>query len=199
MADRFKTIKYIFGDILKIHPMAIGVSFFLVYSKAKIAADRLQDKPVSVRCQVRYTLSHLNWSGAKRLGHQLHRVQFTTPAKAMPRLWANGKVKHTHPNAGQINQILDGIAERAVALHAQYIAAGIFPTESDYITAMMGQVEAATTCTLLSDYAQYISYLKDRAVGTTTQNRHRLILGILEQFQKQTGFPLKQKKYLAFF
>lgn len=53
--------------------------------------------------------------------------------------------------------------------------------------------------TQISDYAQYISYLKDRAVGTTTQNRHRLILGILEQFQKQTGFPLKQKKYLAFF
>jgi integrase len=170
--------------------MAIGVSFFLVYSKAKIQADRLHDKPISVRCQVRYTLSHMSWSGAKRLGHKVYRVQFTTPAKAMPRLWANGKVKHTHPNASQINHILDGIADRAVMLHAQYIAAGTFAAESDYINAMMGHVEAAQPCTLFSDYAQYISYLKDRAVGTTTQNRHRLILGILEQFQKQTGYLL---------
>lgn len=113
--------------------MAIGVSFFLVYSKAKIQADRLHDKPISVRCQVRYTLSHMSWSGAKRLGHKVYRVQFTTPAKAMPRLWANGKVKHTHPNASQINHILDGIADRAVMLHAQYIAAGTFAAESDYI------------------------------------------------------------------
>lgn len=172
--------------------MAISISFFLVYSRAKIQAESLQNKPVSIRCQVRYTRSHLNWSGAKRMGHDIIRLQFTTPAKAMPRLWANGKVKHTHPNALQINAIIDGIAERAVSLHAQYIAAGAFPPDNDYIAAILGtDVAAGPSSTLLQDYARYIGYLVDRKVTVTFLRQHKNLLGIMEQFQAQTGYLLE--------
>ena len=111
--------------------MAIGVSFFLVYSKSKIKADKLSDKPVSIRAQVRYTRSAINWPAAKRMGHEITRIQFTTPAKAQPRYWAGGRVKHNQPDAPHTNAMLDAIAARAVELHAQYIAAGAFPNPDD--------------------------------------------------------------------
>lgn len=173
--------------------MAISISFFLVYSKNKIAAKSLQNKPVSIRCQVRYTRSHLNWSGAKRMGHDIIRLQFTTPAKAMPRYWANGKVKHTHPNALQINAIIDGIAERAITLHAAYISAGTFPSDTDFISAILGGAETATaaTSTLLHDYERYIGYLVDRKVTVTFLRQHKNLFDIMTRFQAGTGYVLE--------
>lgn len=76
--------------------MAISTSFFLVYSAQKIKTEKLEKKPVSIRAQVRYTRSAMAWSIAKRMGHQVERLQFTIPAKAQPRYWANGKVHHNH-------------------------------------------------------------------------------------------------------
>lgn len=172
--------------------MALSVSFFLVYSKAKILSESLQNKPVSVRCQVRFTRSHLNWSGAKLMGHDIIRIQFTTPAKAMPRYWANGKVKHTHPNALEINNIIDSISARANTIHSQYIAAGAFPTDKEFITAILGSTEAATTAsTLFGYYDTYIQYLVDRNVTRVTCIRHKSILKILRDFQTQTGYHLE--------
>ena len=171
--------------------MAVSVSFFLVYSKRKIAADRLHEYPVSIRAQVRYTRSHLNWSSAKRLGHTIHRIQFTTPAKAQPRYWIGGRVKHQHPDAPAINAVLDGIAQRAVSLHAAYIAAGQFPTDTEYIAAMLGATETPTAPATLPDhYLQYVSYLQDRGTGRSTIVRHKYIINALIRFQRETAYRL---------
>lgn len=173
--------------------MAISISFFLVYSKKKILSERLSDHSVSIRAQVRYTRSHLNWSAARRFGHSIERIQFTTPVKAQPRWWANGKVKHNHPNAPAINATLDAIAARAVALHSEYIATGAFPSVDDYIAAMLGAQEAAVgpASTLFGYYEAYISYLTDRSVNITTRRRHAAILKILHDFQNKTGYSLE--------
>lgn len=171
--------------------MAISISFFLVYSKKKIAAEKLSDTPVSIRAQVRYTRSNLNWSAARRFGHTIHRIQFTTPAKAHPRLWANGKVKHTHPNAASINSTLDAIAARAISFHASYIEAGEFPTENDYIAAMLGAKEAAgPTSGFFERYDQFIAYMADKGIHPTTRAAHQRILNNLKKFTAETDYTL---------
>lgn len=171
--------------------MAISTSFFLVYSKKKISNERLHDTPVSIRAQVRFTRSHLNWSAARRFDHEIRRIQFTTPVKAMPRLWANGKVKHTHPNAATVNATLDGIASRAVSAHASYIEAGAFPTDNDFIAAMLGAKEAAGHIfTLFDYYEQYVDYLKNKSTNRTTILNHIYILKNLQNFQSQTAYRL---------
>lgn len=175
----------------KFTQMAISISFFLVYSQRKIAAEHLQEKPVSIRAQVRYTRSHLNWSAAKRLGHTIERIQFTTPVKVQPKWWKDGRVRHNHPNAAHINQTLDRIAERAVAAHARYIAEGAFPSDTEFIGAMLGAEQVAKATSTLPDfYRLYISYLSDRNVGRTTISRHRYIIGLLERFSAETGYML---------
>lgn len=172
--------------------MAISISFFLVYSKAKIISDRLQEKPVSIRAQVRFTRSHLNWSAAKRLGHAIHRIQFTTPVKAQPKHWKSGHVRHNHPNAAQINQTLDAITERAIAAHAQYVSDGIFPSDTDFIAAALGAQEAqAGPGDLLTYYRQYCQYLTDRGVNITTIRRNRYIIDLLGRFATETGYRLE--------
>lgn len=171
--------------------MAISISFFLVYSRKKINNERLHDTPVSVRAQVRFTRSHLNWSSARRFGHEIRRIQFTTPVKAHPRLWANGKVKHTHPNAATINATLDAIAARATAAHAAYIEAGEFVTDNDFIAAMLGAHEAAApTAGFFERYEQFIGYMADKGIHPTTRTGHRLILNNLKKFSKETGYAL---------
>lgn len=171
--------------------MAISISFFLVYSRKKITTERLHDTPVSVRAQVRFTRSHLNWSAARRFGHEIRRIQFTTPVKAQPRLWANGKVKHTHPNAATINSTLDAIADRANSAHAAYIEAGEFPTDNDFIAAMLGAHEAAApTAGFFERYEQFIGYMTDKGIHPTTRTGHRLILKNLKKFSQETGYTL---------
>lgn len=171
--------------------MAISVSFFLVYSRKKIISERLYDTPVSVRAQVRFTRSHLNWSAARRFGHEIRRIQFTTGVQAQPRLWANGKVKHTHPNAATINATLDAIAARATSAHAAYIDAGQFPTDNDFIAAMLGAKEAAgPTAGFFERYEQFIGYMADKGIHPTTRTGHRLILNNLKKFSRETGYPL---------
>ena len=171
--------------------MAISISFFLVYSKKKIQSERLHDHPVSIRAQVRYTRSHLNWSAARRFGHTIHRIQFTTGVQAHPRLWANGKVKHTHPNAPTINATLDAIATRATTLHAQYITDGAFPPEKDYMAAMLDAKEAAgPAADFFCYYEQYITYMADKGLHRTTRIGHTLILGLLKKFSHETGYTL---------
>lgn len=171
--------------------MAISISFFLVYSKKKITSERLHDTPVSVRAQVRYTRSHLNWSAARRFGHEIRRIQFTTGVQAHPRLWANGKVKHTHPNAATINATLDAIADRAIAAHAAYIEAGIFPPDNDFMAAMLGAKEAAGPASdFFGYYEQFILYMADKGIHRTTRVGHTLILGLLKKFSAQTGYTI---------
>lgn len=172
--------------------MALSVSFFLVYSRAKITRDRLQDHPTSIRAQIRYTRSHLNWSTARRLGHTIERIQITLPLQAQPRYWKDGRVRHNHPNAVHINTTLDEISARAVSLHAQYVAAGAFPPENDIIAAILGAQEATSgnPTTLLDYYRLYVAYLVDRKVGRTTTTRHRYIIQILTQFQTAAQYPL---------
>lgn len=171
--------------------MAISISFFLVYSRKKIQYDRLHDTPVSIRAQVRFTRSHLNWSAARRFGHEIRRIQFTTGVQAHPRLWANGKVKHTHPNASTINSTLDAIAARAIAAHAAYIEAGAFPTDTDFMAAMLGAKEAAGPIAgFFERYEQFIGYMADKGIHPTTRTGHRLILNNLERFSKETGYAL---------
>lgn len=171
--------------------MAISISFFLVYSRKKIQSDRLHDTPVSIRAQVRFTRSHLNWSAARRFGHEIRRIQFTTGVQAHPRLWANGKVKHTHPNAATINSTLDAIAARAIAAHAAYIEAGAFPTDTDFMSAMLAAKEAAGPIAgFFERYEQFIGYMADKGIHPTTRTGHRLILTNLERFSKETGYAL---------
>lgn len=181
----------IFVPYSKFTQMAVSISFFMVYSQAKIASERLHEHPVSIRAQVRYTRSHLNWSAAKRLGHTIHRIQFTTPVKAQPRWWKDGRVRHNHPNAAHINQTLDAIAERATAAHARYIADGAFPSDTDFIAAMLGAKEATRTPATFADYYRlYIAYLTDRNVSRSTVERHKYIIGVLERFAAATAYPL---------
>lgn len=171
--------------------MAISISFFLVYTRKKIQSERLSEYPVSIRAQVRFTRSHLNWSAARRFGHEIRRIQFTTPVKAQPRLWANGKVKHTHPNAATINTTLDAISERAIAAHASYIEAGAFPSDNDFISAMLGAKEATGPASGFFDrYEQFIGYMADKGIHPTTRTGHRLILNNLKKFSQQTGYTL---------
>ena len=171
--------------------MAISISFFLVYSRKKIQSDRLHDTPVSIRAQVRFTRSHLNWSAARRFGHEIRRIQFTTGVQAHPRLWANGKVKHTHPNAATINSTLDAIAARAIAAHAAYIEAGSFPTDNDFMAAMLAAKETAGPIAgFFERYEQFIGYMADKGIHPTTRTGHRLILTNLERFSKETGYAL---------
>lgn len=171
--------------------MALSISFFLVYSRKKITNERLHDTSISVRAQVRFTRSHLNWSAARRFGHEIRRIQFTTPVKAQPRLWANGKVKHTHQNAATINTTLDAIAARATAAHAAYIEAGAFPPDNDFIAAMLGAKEAAgPTAGFFERYEQFIGYMADKGIHPTTRTGHRLILNNLKKFSQETGYTL---------
>ncbi len=171
--------------------MAISISFFLVYSKKKISNERLHDTPVSIRAQVRFTRSHLNWSAARRFGHEIRRIQFTTGVQAQPRLWANGKVKHTHTNAATINATLDAIADRAIAAHAAYIEAGEFPNDTDFMAAMLGAKEAAApTAGFFERYEQFIGYMADKGIHSTTRTGHRLILKNLKKFTQETGYNL---------
>ena len=171
--------------------MAVSISFFLVYSQSKITKDRLHEHPVSIRAQVRYTRSHLNWASARRLGHAIERIQFTTPIKAQPRYWKNGRVRHNHPNAATINSTLDAIAQRAVVVHSDYIAAGAFPNDDDYIAAMLGAQEAqGPAATFFSHYDAYIGYLTDRGITRTTRLTHQKIIGVLKTFQDATGYKI---------
>lgn len=171
--------------------MAISISFFLVYSQTKITRERLQEHPVSIRAQVRYTRSHLNWSAAKRLSHAILRIQFTTPIKAQPRHWRSGRVRHAHPNAAHINATLDAIAARAVAAHARYIEQGAFPTDTEFIADMLGAVEAAGPATGFFDrYAQYIGYMADKGLHRTTRVGHERIMRTLKKFSQETGYTI---------
>lgn len=110
----------------------------------------------------------------------------------MPRLWKDGKVKHTHANAIAINSTLDNMAQRATQLHTQYITDGAFPTPNQYIADILG---AQQTPVIQNDffayYRQYISYLKDRGVTRSFQDKHAIILRQITAFQRATGFQIE--------
>jgi len=173
--------------------MAISTSFFLVYSAQKIKTEKLEKKPVSIRAQVRYTRSAMAWSIAKRMGHQVERLQFTIPAKAQPRYWANGKVHHNHPDAQQINNTIDTIAARAAELHAQFIAAGAFPDPAQFIAQILQATPETPTqsqSTFFSHYNQYLQFLKDQNTPPKPIENQRRICAILLRFQTETGYQI---------
>lgn len=171
--------------------MAIGLSFFLVYTKAKMEEYNLHNTPVSIRCQLRFTLSDLPWGIAKRMGHDVQRLQFMLDVKAIPKHWANGKVSHRHPNAAVINGRIDEISQRAVQLHDAYCKSGRFPDNSSYMLAILGGNEARRETVFFEDYAKYIEYLDNRKVSGDFVQRQRHLCQLLKTFQKQTGYHLE--------
>lgn len=182
--------------------MAISVSFFLVYSQGKIERDGLKTTPVSIRAQVRYTRSHLNWSIARRMGHDIHRVQFTTPVKAQPKHWADGRAKHTHPNATYINRLLDDIQQRAISLHAQYIDAGQFPDQQTMITNIMGdQTPMSSQSGFFSDFNLFVDYLTDKNSSREYISAVKRVNTLLRQFELETNYKVSyetiNKTFLA--
>jgi len=171
--------------------MAIGLSFFLVYTKAKMEEYNLHNTPVSIRCQLRFTLSDLPWGLAKRMGHEIQRIQFMLDVKAIPKYWANGKVSHRHPNAAVINGRIDEINSRAIQLHDAYCKAGRFPDNEAYMLAIMDGNEAKRESAFFEDYARYIEYLDNRKVSPDFVQRQRHVCELLRVFQKKTGYQVE--------
>lgn len=151
--------------------MAVSASFFLTYSSNKIKAERLDDFFVGIRCQVRYTRDSLPWALSRRLGHQVHRIQFMLDVRAQPRHWSNGRLKHQAENSRAVNNRIDEIGSRVHLLHAQYVAAGEFPTADDFIMQIFGQVEASQKSSMLADYEKYIAYCNGRTSATFLYNQ----------------------------
>lgn len=126
------------------------------------------------------------------MGHDITRLQFTTPVQAQPRYWANGKVKHNHPNAHHINSTIDALAERAVQLHAQYINDGAFPVPQDFIKQILSaHIEAPLIAPpFFTDYDLYISYLQDRRISGKYTQKQIFLKKLLLKFQAQTQYTL---------
>lgn len=172
--------------------MACSTSFHLCYTKAQIEANNLHQTPVSIRCQFRYTRSHLTWRAARLAGQDILRLQFMLPVKAQPQWWRGSKVKHTHPNATQINNTIDSIAQRAISMHAQWVEHG-FPSDEEMTIELLGgaQEAAKTTATTLPGYLRlYIQYLRDKNTNRTTVQRFEYIDGLLARFSRATRYTV---------
>ncbi len=166
--------------------MAVSCSFFLTYSEKKINEMRLDDQFVGIRCQVRYTRDSLPWSVSRRLGHEIHRLQFMLDVKAQPKYWASGRVKHQAGNSRAVNGRIDEIGTRIHQLHAQYVASGLFPTPSDFIMEIFGQVQATQKSSLLADYEKYLAYCQHRTSEAFLYNQ-QLTLRRLKEFLGKYG------------
>ncbi len=169
--------------------MAVSVSFYLNYTKERIAALDLAQSYVPIRCEVRYTQDSLPWNLSKRLGRPVHRIRFTLDVRAMPKLWAHGRVKPTHPDASRVNARMDGIAQRAISLHREYIEAGEMPSNEVYTLAILGSGEVPQTGSFFDDYERYIRYCEGRTSKSFSDSQ-KLILQRVKEFERWSGRPV---------
>lgn len=164
--------------------MAIGISFYLIYSSAQIERKGMQDAMLSVRCRIRYTPDALPWSLAKKAGHPIIMFQFMLDVKVKPRLWHDSHVKATHPNSYAINNRIAEVKDRALQLHAEYVKLGKFPNNEDYTLAIMGRQAAKLAPDIFQDYERYIAYSESRRVSRSFIYNQQLTLRRLREYAK---------------
>ena len=170
--------------------MAVSCNFFLAYSQAYIRAKRLENSPVTIRCEIRYTLDGLPYRLSRNVGGQLHIAKFSTPHKIAPKYWGTGRAK-TSMESLEINRALDEIALRAKSLHGQYLQFGQFPSEKEFILQILGSPTATEKTTMFQDYERYIEYLRNRRLSAGSIRAQDLVMRVLKQFQKSTGYRIE--------
>lgn len=171
--------------------MAVSVSFFLAYTASYIKEHRLQASPVTVRCELRYTMDGLPWALSRRVDGQEKRYKFNLPHKVEPRNWHTGRAKHTDPSARQINTLIDHIAARARELHAQYLHERAFPSPETFVVEILGRPIVAERQDFFGDYDTYIDFLENRKSSRVFITAHRLIAATLKKFEQSTGYGIE--------
>lgn len=168
--------------------MAIGVSFFLVYTKAHIQKSAIEGVHVGIRCEVRYTHDALPWAVSRSLGRKVERIQFMLDIRAIPKFWARGRASSKHPDAPQINARIDGIAQRAMRLHGEYLEAGEIPAKAVYVLDILGRGEVPQAGGFFEDYERYIRYCEGRT-SKAFAYAQRLTMRRVKEFERWRGLP----------
>lgn len=171
--------------------MAISLSFFLAVTKARIESDNLQTHPVSIRCQLRYTLSSMSWGADRRTGGEIVRHTFGTADKCPPKFWANGQCKGAYHNAAPINRRLAEMRERAERLHEQFVREGRFPAPEQFAAQIVQENHnVLTEKSFWARYAQYLEFLENRGVTQTFVTSQRRVMTLLKKFERDTQTAL---------
>ena len=184
--------------------MALSLSFFLAVSRTRITRDKLQDTPVSIRCQLRYTLTSLSWGADKRSGGQVVRYTFGLADKCPPKMWANSQCKSTWPMGAATNRRMAEMRERAMRLHEQFVQAGRFPAPEQFAAQIVqGSHDAAQENDFWRRYAEYIEFLGNQGNTPGTVRKHQHTRDTLWKFQQSTrtylDFPETGRTFAAKF
>lgn len=168
--------------------MAVSVSFFLAYSKPYIQANALEGSYVGIRCEIRYTPDSLPWAISRSLGRKVERIQFMLDIRAIPKFWGHGRATNKHPDAPPINARIDGIAQRALRLHGEYLEAGEIPSKGVYTLDILGRGEVPQAGGFLDDYERYIRYCEGRT-SKAFAYAQRLTMRRVKEFERWRGIP----------
>ncbi len=169
--------------------MAVSVSFFLAYSKAHIQQSALEGAYVGIRCEVRYTPDALPWAISRSLGRKVERIQFMLDIRAIPKFWGHGRATSKHPDAPQINARIDGIAQRALRLHGEYLEAGEIPSKAVYTLDILGRGEVPQAGGFFEDFERYIHYCEGRT-SKAFAYAQRLTMRRVKEFERWRGLPV---------
>lgn len=169
--------------------MAVSASFFLAYTKRHVQKNALESTYVGIRCEVRYTPDALPWAMSRALGRKVERIQFMLDVRALPKWWGHGRAKPAHPDASVINLRIDGIAQRAMRLHAEYIEAGEMPSKSAYMLAILGSGAVPQAGGFFDDYERYIRYCDGRT-SKSFADAQRLTMRRAKEFERWRGLPI---------
>ncbi len=152
--------------------MAVSLYFFLQVEQARIDRNNLHHTPITIRAELRYTISALSWGADRRMGGQAVRYTFNTPDKCPPVYWAKGgkggksQCAKGCPNAHAINRRMAEMTERAAHLHEQYLQAGRFPTPEEFAAQIVeGKHAGAIESDFWSRYAEYLEFLENQQVS----------------------------------
>lgn len=168
--------------------MAVSVSFFLAYSKPYILANALEGAYVGIRCEIRYTPDSLPWALSRSLDRKVERIQFMLDIRAIPKFWVHGRANNKHPDAPQINARIDGIAQRAIRLHSEYIDAGEIPSKGVYTLDILGRCEVPQAGGFFEDYERYVKYCEGRT-SKAFAYAQRLTMRRVKEFERWRGLP----------
>lgn len=168
--------------------MSVSLSFFLSASRARIESDKLHTHPISIRCQLRYTLSAMSWGANRRMGGEIVRHTFSTSDKCPPKFWANGQCKGAYDNAAPINRRIAEMRERAERLHEQFVRAGRFPPVEQF-AAMVAQENhnVQSDKGFWARYDQYLEFLENKGVTPTFVTSQRRVMTLLKKFEHDTS------------
>ena len=171
--------------------MAISLSFFLATTQARIERDKLHTHPISIRCQLRYTLSSMSWGADRRTGGEVVRHTFGTADKCPPKFWANGQCKGAYPNAAPINRRLAEMRERAERLHEQFVREGRFPPPEQFAAQIVQENHnVLSEKSFWARYDQYLQFLENRGVTQSFVTSQRRVMTLLKKFERDTQTAL---------